>query len=92
MMKKEPKIIIIGLSLLILSFIGFTAWQNLGEEKYPVKELLIKYPLISDLKKALNSGELNYDRLPDDAKVALEKYDSFQETNTEPEIIKELSP
>ena len=90
-MRKESKIFIIGLSLCLLGAIGYTAWQNLEEEKYPIKELLVKYPLISDLKKAVNSGELNYDRLPDNAKEALKVYDSFKKSN-QTEIIKDLSP
>jgi|CXWL01.1.fsa_nt_gi hypothetical protein len=88
-MRKESKIIILVLALGILGIIGYTVGMNIEDKKYPIKELLVKYPLISDLKRAVVSGELDYDKLPVGAKEALDKYDSFEKDDTR--IIKELS-
>ena len=91
-MRKESKIFIIGLSLGILAVIGYTVALDIekSDTKYSMKDLVTKYPLISDLKRAVNSGELDYSRLPVGAKEALNKYDSYEKTDGQ--IIKGLSP
>ena len=90
MMRKEAKILIIGVSLSILGVIGYVVSLNVEEDKYPLVELQTKYPLISDLNSAVVSGEIDYDRLPNQAKKSLDYYTSHQ--IDEPGIIKELKP
>ena len=89
-MRTESKIFIILVSISFLGVVGYVVGMNIEDEKYPINELVLKYPLISDLKRAVVSGELDYDRLPVGAKEALDKYDSFEKDDTR--IIKELSP
>ena len=80
MMRKEAKIGIIIFSMVILIIIGYVGWISIDkDEKYSIRELLLKYPLISDLKMAVDSGELDYDKLPSSAKEALVKYESSQD-------------
>ena len=80
MMRKESKIFIICCSIAFLGVIGYTVGMDIErtDTTYSMKNLGTKYPLISDLKRAVNSGELDYDKLPDEAKEALDKYDSYE--------------
>ena len=91
-MKKEAKIVLLSGLMVMLLIVGVIGEKYLNkDEKYNIKELVLKYPLISDLKRAVVSGELDYDRLPVGAKEGLDKYDSFEKTD-DVGIIKELSP
>ena len=91
-MRKESKIFIILVSIGTLGVIGYAVGVDIegSDTKYSMKELVGKYPLISDLKRAVNSGELDYSRLPVGAKEALDRYDSYEKTDGQ--IIKGLSP
>lgn len=47
--------------------------DNIGD-KYSVKELKMKYPTVIDLNCGVENGELEYDKLPHAAKMALENF------------------
>ena len=89
MMRKESKIFIICCSIAFLGVIGYAISVDI-DTKYSMKDLITKYPLISDLKRAVNSGELDYSSLPTGAKEALDKYDSYK--TDDKQIISGLNP
>ena len=64
-----------------LVMVGVWGWKNIGHDTYSIKDLLIKYPLISDLKTAVDSGELDYNKLPSSAKDALIYYEQSKDNN-----------
>jgi hypothetical protein len=46
------------------------------EQKYQLINLIHKYPTLIDLTHAINTGELEYDKLPIKAKNALKNFTS----------------
>ena len=90
-MMRPEKILIIVLLMVPLALFGIWEWRNIeANSTYPLNDLLMKYPLISQLKMAVDSGELDYNKLPDAAKEALQYYDS--QDSGDVSIIGEINP
>ena len=62
-----------------LVMIGVWGWKNLNTSEYSLNELVSKYPSLSELKKAVDSGELDYNKLPKEAKKFLDEYQEIKE-------------
>jgi hypothetical protein len=91
-MRKKSKIILISVLLGVLVILGVYAWNDIERTTvYSMKDLLFKYPLISDLKIAVDSGELDYNKLPSSAKEALRYYESSKDLIVS-DIIKGINP
>lgn len=75
MMRKSAKVGIIILLIIPLIIIGNWGMGNIKQDStYSLKELVTKYPTIIDLKHGVDSGELDYDKLPTEAKTALNEF------------------
>ena len=86
-MRKESKILIICCSIAFLGVIGYAIGADIEKDtKYSMKDLTEKYHTIIDLKYAVDSGELDYDKLPIEAKSVLDKFNQSKE----PKIIEVL--
>jgi hypothetical protein len=72
------KIVLISFAFLGTAILlGVFYFASFGEE-YNIHYLNTKYHNIVDLKHAVDTGELNYTRLPQKAKTAI---DNFKETD-----------
>ena len=88
MISKNKKIAIIVVSLLILAVIGFVGWNYIDakDSYYSVNELKKKYPTVEELRNAVDSGEINYNKLPDNVKEMLKNYKPLEEIYVLPEL------
>ena len=74
------KLTIISFIFLAVAVVIFFQYNSLFADKYSIKELQHNYPSIIDLKKAVQSGELKYDRLPEKAQRALDDFNMQPDT------------
>lgn len=91
-LKKNDKVLIIVLSMASLVGVGVIGWDLIDENnQYSMSELVTKYPTITDLKDAVDAGQIDYDKLPELAKKFLDDYEPFEEIkNDDPEFIEGL--
>lgn len=80
MMRRNSKIILIVFLMVALMISGFYGWTQIEEnQKYSINHLVQKYPTLQDLKDAIDSGEINYDMLPEKAKKMIDDYQPIDE-------------
>ena len=79
-MRRNAKIALIVFSMAILTIIGVYGWQQIEQiQDYSLNHLVQKYPTLEKLKLAVDSGEINYDMLPEKAKKMIDSYQPFDE-------------
>jgi hypothetical protein len=57
-------------------YVFLTTPELVPDRKYSLGELKLKYPTAIDLKHGIDTGELDYDKLPVQAKTALTNFTS----------------
>lgn len=72
-MKKLPLILSFG--FLSVTIVFLLAYFTYGEDS-DLQYLIDKYPTIIDLKHGVDSGELDYNKLPIQAKKALDRFNA----------------